>query len=71
MRVCYIAHEYVIFEMKLVLACDVHRRVIPYEPPHDKTNKMICAPSEDSDQLGQCAQWVAEDPIYLHADNQV
>ena len=22
------------------------------EPPHDKTNKMICAPSEDSDQLG-------------------
>ena len=20
------------------------------EPPHDKTNKMICAPSEDSDQ---------------------
>ena len=21
-----------------------------YEPPHDKTNKMICAPSEDSDQ---------------------
>ena len=23
-----------------------------YEPPHDKTNKMICAPSEDSDQPG-------------------
>ena len=23
-----------------------------YEPPHDKTNKMICAPSEDSDQSG-------------------
>ena len=22
------------------------------EPPHDKTNKMACAPSEDSDQLG-------------------
>ena len=22
------------------------------EPPRDKTNKMICAPSEDSDQLG-------------------
>ena len=20
-----------------------------YEPPHDKTNKMTCAPSEDSD----------------------
>ena len=23
-----------------------------YEPPHDKTNKMICASSEDSDQPG-------------------
>ena len=24
-----------------------------YEPPHDKTNKMACAPSEDSDQTGR------------------
>ena len=24
----------------------------PYEPPRDKTNKMACAPSEDSDQPG-------------------
>ena len=23
-----------------------------FEPPHDKTNKMVCAPSEDSDQPG-------------------
>ena len=23
-----------------------------YEPPHDKTSKMTCAPSEDSDQPG-------------------
>ena len=23
------------------------------EPPHDKTDKMACAPSEDSDQPGQ------------------
>ena len=23
-----------------------------YGPPHDKTNKMTCAPSEDSDQPG-------------------
>ena len=22
------------------------------EPPHDKTNEMACAPSEDSEQLG-------------------
>ena len=25
---------------------------LPIEPPHDKTNKMACAPSEDSDQPG-------------------
>ena len=24
----------------------------PFEPPHDKTNKMTCAPCEDSDQPG-------------------
>ena len=24
-----------------------------YQPPHDKTNKMACAPSEDSDQPGR------------------
>ena len=23
-----------------------------YEPPHDKTNKMVCTPSEDPDQPG-------------------
>ena len=33
-----------------------------YKPPHDKTNKMACAPSEDSDQPGQinlgiCPVW--------------
>ena len=25
---------------------------LPFEPPHDKTNKMACAPSEDADQPG-------------------
>ena len=32
-----------------------HRHIfhtIPSEPPQDKTNKMACAPSEDSDQPG-------------------
>ena len=42
-----------------------------YEPQHYKTNKMTCAPSEDSDQPGHPpSQWVAEDPIFLHADSQ-
>ena len=40
-----------------------------YEPPHDKTNKMACAPSQDSDQP-LCAQWVAKDSSFLHADNE-
>ena len=47
---------------------------ITNEPPHDKTNIMTCAPSEDSDQLMQppsliksslCAQWVANDPTFF------
>ena len=28
------------------------KRLTTNEPPHDKTNKMVCAPSEDSDSLG-------------------
>ena len=40
-----------------------------YEPQHYKTN--TCAPSEDSDQPGHPpSQWVAEDPIFLHADSE-
>ena len=43
------------------------------EPPHDKTNKMVCAPIKDfaqSDQSSLCAQWVARDPSFLHADSE-
>ena len=49
------------------------------EPPHDKTNKVACAPSEDSDMPGHppslirvfaCAQWLAKDPSFLHADSK-
>ena len=29
-----------------------HQTSKTYEPPHDKTNKLACAPSEDSDQPG-------------------
>ena len=31
---------------------DLKKMVPKYELPHDKTNKMTCAPSEDSDQPG-------------------
>ena len=53
--------------------------VSQYEPPHDKTNKMACAPSEDSDQplasaqsdqSSLYAQWVVKDPMFLHADSE-
>ena len=30
----------------------IHRKNL-FEPPHDKTNKMACAPSEDSVQSDQ------------------
>ena len=51
---------------------------ITNEPPNDKTNIMTCTPSEDSDQpvrtvwseASLCAQWVANDPSFLHADSE-
>ena len=42
-----------------------------YEPQHYKTNKMTSTPSEDSDQQGHPpSQWVADDPMFLHADSE-
>ena len=35
------------------------------EPPHNKTNKMICAPSEDSDQPGHSPSLIRVVPIRL------
>ena len=49
------------------------------EPPHDKTNKMACAPSGTQISLGirpvrsessLCAQWIAKDPSCFHADSE-
>ena len=57
----------------------VEKVKITDEPPRDKTNKMACAPSEDSDQPGHppslirvfvVLQWVAKDPSFLHADSE-
>ena len=50
-----------------------------YEPAHDKTYKMVCAHSKDSDQSGHppslirvvaSAQLVAKDPTFFHADSE-
>ena len=48
-----------------------------FEPPHDKTKKVACAPSKDrsawafaqSDQSSLCALWVAQDSNFLQADS--
>ena len=50
-----------------------------YEPPHDKTNKITVRPVKTQISLGirpvwweslLCAQWVAKDPSFLHADSE-
>ena len=47
-----------------------------FESARDKTSKMACAPSKDSDQPGHhaqsslCTQWVAKDSGFLSADSK-
>ena len=47
-----------------------------YEPQHFKNNKMAYVAREDTDQPAQsdqsllCAQWLAKDPMFLHADSE-
>ena len=48
---------------------------ILFEPELDEVNKVICVPTEDSDQPGhppsdQSLQWTEEDPRRLHADSE-
>ena len=46
-----------------------------FEPRHDKTNKMTVRPAKTQIRLGEsecslCAQCVAKDPSFLHADSE-
>ena len=51
-----------------------------FEPRHDKTNKVTVHPAKTQISLGirrpgwsessLCAQWVAKDPSFLHADSE-
>ena len=52
---------------------------LSYEPPRNKTNKMTVRPAKTQISLGirpvwsetsLCAQWVAKDPRFLHADSE-
>ena len=40
-----------------------------FEPEHNKTNKMTCVTSKDSES-SLYAQWVAKDPRLLHAETK-
>ena len=52
---------------------------LSFEPPHDKTNNVAVRPAKTQISLGirpvwkessLCAQWVAKDQTFLHADNE-
>ena len=43
------------------------RSELIFDPAHDKTNKMACAPSEDSDPPSLIS---AKDPSFIHADSK-
>ena len=69
---------------KFILEKSLHRNAHPnkhlkkFELKHNKSHKMTCAPSKDTDQTVQphClfslhgAVWVAKDPMFPHADSK-
>ena len=73
---CCVTYE--LHDVQNILVYMLKLNQIWSEPPHDKTNKNDCAPSKDSsawaspqsDQSSLCAQWVAKDPSFLHADSE-
>ena len=59
--------------------CMVTSHHCKHEPSHDETNKMSVRPAKTQISLGicpvwsessLCAQWVAKDPSFLHADSE-
>ena len=48
LQLCYIAHTLRIVPLAVMQWYSKH----PIEPPHEKTYKMACAPSKDSDHPG-------------------
>ena len=66
-----------LFEKLKKLHFSLHRYL--FEPKHDKTSKMICAPSEDSDQHGHPSSLTRvfavhsvgsyKDPRFLYVDS--
>ena len=65
--------------MHYILYLTLYYAKIINEPPHDKTNKVSVRPAKTQISLGirpvwseslLCAQWVAKDPRFLHADSE-
>ena len=50
MTLCHCSSHEISKLLKVSISCV--RKGMKNEPPHDKTNKMACVPSEDSDQSG-------------------
>ena len=59
--------------------CELGNVLQLFEPPHVKTNKVTVRPAKTQISLGirlvwsessLCAQWVAKDPSFLHADHE-
>ena len=78
--------SFTFFKLRIVTAfffsilnfSDLYGNHLPNERPHNKTSKMTC-PAMTQISLGirpvwsessLCAQWVAEDPVFLHVDSQ-
>ena len=66
MKECYYIKIYLVGECSKTLLNELE---------HDKTNKMTCVPSEDSDQPGHlpslmCTLRITKDPRFLYADRE-
>ena len=67
-----IIEPYICLQQSLV-TFDYDDRPRKIEPPHDKTKKMACAPSEDPPSLIKVfavRSMVGEDQMFLHSDSE-
>ena len=79
-----ITHHQIVFRCTFIVGTCHMRLVLIWkfrrnEPPHVKTNKVTVRPAKTQTSLdirpvwsesSLCAQWVAKDPSFLHADSE-
>ena len=70
---CVLTKRHKTNKIELINECPLN------EPPHDKTNNVAMRPAKTQISLGirpvwsessLCAQWVAKDPSFLHANSE-